>query len=132
MPDFTINIMSNISIMTELNAVLCKMHNSKKKSSHMSGAGFFDTMEDMFYIHKKIYNPLGASQSISQVGTLPSGKHYFKAGGMEGEGSHMDRFKKIGIPILSLVGALGAAALGAKAYQNKMNADFKKEHFYYY
>ena len=131
MPDFTINIMSNISIMTELNAVLCKIHNSKKKALHMSGAGFFDTMEDMFYIHKKIYNPLGASQSISQVGTLPSGKHYFRANGMTGQG-HLDRFKKIGIPILSVVGALGAAALGAKAYQSKLNADFKKGHFYYY
>jgi len=98
----------------------------------MSGAGFFDTMEDMFYIHKKIYNPLGVNQSISQVGTLPSGKHYFRANGITGQGSHLDRFKKIGIPILSLVGALGAAALGAKAYQNKMNADFRKGHFYYY
>jgi len=124
--------MFSISIMSELNAVLCKMHNSKKKASHMTGAGFFDTLEDMFYIHKRIYNPLGATQNINEVGTLPTGKHYFKGAGMEGEGSHMDRFKKIGIPILSVVGALGATALGLKAYQNQMNANFRKGRVYYY
>ena len=123
--------MFSISIMSELNAVLCKIHNSKKKASHMTGAGLFDTLEDMFYIHKKIYNPLGASQNINEVGTLPNGKHYFKGGGMEGSG-HLERFKKIGIPILSVVGALGAAALGAKAYQNQLNANFRKSHVYYY
>ena len=121
-----------ISIMSELNAVLCKIHNSKKKASHMTGAGFVDTFENLFYMHKRLYNPLGASQQISEVGTLPNGKHYFKGGAMEGEGSHMDRFKKIGIPILSVVGALGATALGLKAYQNQMNSNFRKGRVYYY
>ena len=97
----------------------------------MTGAGFLDTFENLFYMHKRLYNPLGASQNINEVGTLPTGKHYFRANGITGQG-HLDRFKKIGIPILSLVGALGAAALGAKAYQNKMNADFRKGRVYYY
>ena len=66
-----------INIMSELNAVLCKIHNSKKKASHMTGSGFFETLEDMFYIHKKIYNPLGASQNINEVKTGVDGKHYF-------------------------------------------------------
>ena len=97
----------------------------------MTGAGFFDTLEDMFYIHKKIYNPLGATQNINEVKTGVDGKHYF-GNGITGEGSHADRFKKIGIPILSVVGALGATALGLKAYQGKLNNDFRKGRVYYY
>lgn len=123
--------MFRISIMSELNVVLCKMHNSKKKASHMTGAGFFDTLENLFYMHKRLYNPLGATQNINEVDTLPTGKHYFRANDMTGQG-HLDRFKKIGIPILSVVGALGATALGLKAYQNKLNTDFRKGRVFYY
>jgi hypothetical protein len=116
--------------MSELNAVLCKIHNSKKKASHMTGAGFLDTFENLFYMHKRLYNPLGATQNISEVKTGVDGKHYF-GNGITGEG-HADRFKKIAIPILSVVGALGATALGLKAYQNKLNTDFRKGRVYYY